>query len=171
MAFEDAIYTRMSHFSYELRVGNKLRLYPIPYTGGPTKMYVDFSIPEDAWDSDDPKSDGVNNMNTVPIGNIPFVSINAIGKQWIRRFALALCKEILGQVRSKFGTVPIPGESVTLNGSALITEGKDEQEKLRTELKETLAELTYAKLVERDALMLEGAEKSLTKVPNFIFVG
>jgi hypothetical protein len=171
MAFEDAIYTRMSHFSYELRGGNKLRLYPIPYTGGPTKMYVDFSIPEDAWDSDDPKSDGVNNMNTVPIGNIPFVSINAIGKQWIRRFALALCKEILGQVRSKFGTVPIPGESVTLNGSALITEGKDEQEKLRTELKETLAELTYAKLVERDALMLEGAEKSLTKVPNFIFVG
>ena len=42
MAFEDAIYTRMSHYSYELR-DNKLRLFPIPYTGGPTKMYVEFS--------------------------------------------------------------------------------------------------------------------------------
>ena len=171
MAFEDAIYTRMSHFSYELRGNGKLRLYPIPYSGGPTKMYVDFSIPEDAWSSDDPKSDGINNMNTLPIGNIPFVSINAIGKQWIRRFALALCKETLGQVRSKFGTVPIPGESVTLNGSALITEGKDEQEKLRTELKETLAELTYAKLAESEAAKLENAEKTLTKIPNYIFVG
>ncbi len=171
MAFEDAIYTRMSHFSYELRGGNKLRLYPIPYTGYPTKMYVEFSIPEDAWSSDDPKSDGVNNMSTLPIGNIPFVNINAIGKQWIRRFALALCKETLGQVRSKFGTVPIPGESVTLNGSALISEGKDEQEKLRTELKETLAELTYVKLTERDSTMLENSEKGLTKIPNYIFVG
>jgi len=171
MAFEDAIYTRMSHFSYELRGDNKLRLYPIPYSGGPRKMYVEFSVPEDSWDSTDPKSDGVNNMNTLPIGNIPFVSINAIGKQWIRRFALALCKEILGQVRSKFGTVPIPGESVTLNGTALITEAKDEQDKLRTELKETLAELTYAKLAEVEAAKAENAEKTLTKIPNYIFVG
>tara|TARA_Y100001937_G_scaffold127853_1_gene201373 strand:- start:5630 stop:6904 length:1275 start_codon:yes stop_codon:yes gene_type:complete len=170
MAFEDAIYTRMSHFSYELR-DNKLRIYPIPYTHGPRKMFVDFSIPGDAWDSDDPKVDGVNNMNTLPIGNIPFVNINAIGKQWIRRFALALCKEILGQVRSKFGTVPIPGESVTLNGSALITEGKDEQDKLRTELKETLAELTYVKLSEQDSSKIENSEKVLTKIPNYIFVG
>lgn len=170
MAFEDAIYTRMSHFSFELR-DNKLRLYPIPYTHGPRKMFVDFSIPGDAWDSDDPKVNGVNNMNTLPIGNIPFISINAIGKQWIRRFALSLCKEILGQVRSKFGTVPIPGESVTLNGSALITEAKDEQDKLRTELKETLAELTYTKLAESEASKVENSEKVLKKVPNYIFVG
>ena len=170
MAFEDAIYTMMSHYSYELR-NNKLRLFPIPYSGGPTKMFVEFSIPEDAWSSDDPKVDGVNNMNTLPIGNIPFVNINAIGKQWIRRFALALSKETLGQVRSKFGTVPIPGESVTLNGSALISEGKDEQEKLRTELKETLAELTYAKLVESEAAKVENSEKTLQKVPYHIYVG
>jgi hypothetical protein len=170
MAFEDAIYTRMSHFSYELK-NNKLRLFPIPYTGGPTKMWVDFSIPEDVWEGDDPAQDGVNNMNTLPIGNIPFVSINAIGKQWIRRFALALCKEILGQVRSKFGTVPIPGEQVTLNGPALLAEAKDEQQKLREELKTTLSELTYLKLSERDSTMLENAEKTVQKIPNYIFVG
>ena len=170
MAFEDAIYTRMSHFSYELR-DNKLRIYPIPYTGGPRKMYVEFSVPTDSWDRTDIKTKGVNNMNTLPIGNLPFESINSIGKQWIRRFALALCKEMLGQVRSKFGSVPIPGETVTLNGTALISEGKDEQDKLREELKTTLAELTYQKVAEQESTMMETAGKTLEKVPNYIFVG
>lgn len=170
LAFEDAIYTRMSHYSYELR-DNKLRLYPIPYTGGPTKMYVEFSVPADSWDRTDSKTKGVNNMNTLPIGNLPFVSINSIGKQWIRRFALAICKEMLGQVRSKFGSVPIPGDNVTLNGAALISEGKDEQTKLRDELKTTLAELTYQKIAEQESAMMETAGKTLEKVPYYIYVG
>ena len=170
MAYEDAIYTRMSHYSYELR-NNKLRLNPRPYSGGPRKMWVEFSIPTDIWDTDDPSVDGVNNMNTLPLGNLPFNNINAIGKQWIRRFALALSKETLGQIRSKFSAVPIPGESVTLNGTALISEGKEEQNKLRDELKQTLSELTYAKMAEQDAGLLENTEKVLDKVPNYIFVG
>ena len=82
-----------------------------------------------------------------------------------------MCKEILGQVRSKFSTVPIPGESVTLNGSALISEAKAEQDKLREELKTTLAEMTYNKLAERTAVMTDNVEKVLDKVPNYIFVG
>ena len=170
MAFEDAIYTRMSHFSYELR-NNKIRLHPKPYGGGPTQMWVEFSIPTDVWDNEDISTDGINNMNTLPVGNLPFSSINSIGKQWIRRFALALCKETLGQVRSKFGSVPVPGQQVSLNGSALVNEAKTEQNALRDELKATLAELTYAKLAEQDATMLESTEKVLDKVPNYIFVG
>jgi len=170
LAFEDAIYTRMSHFSYELK-NNKLRLFPIPYTGGPRIMWVEFSIPTDVWDYKDKTVDGVNNLNTLPMGNLPFENINSIGKQWIRRFALALCKETLGQVRSKFNSVPIPGESVTLNGTALISEGKEEQNKLRDELKQTLSELTYAKMAEQDAQLLDNTEKVLDKVPNYIFVG
>ena len=170
MAFEDAIYTRMSHWSYELR-NNKLRLFPIPANLMQQKMWVEFSIPTDVWSDTDLQVDGVNNMNTLPIGNLPYNSINSIGKQWIRRFTLALCKETLGQIRSKFATVPIPGESVTLNGSALISEGKEEQDKLREELKTTLAELTYAKMVETDGAMMENVDKVLQKVPNYIFVG
>lgn len=170
MAFEDAIYTRMSHFSYELK-NNKIRLHPRPYAGGPSKMWIEFSIPTDVWDSNDKSVDGVNNMNTLPMANLPYSNINSIGKQWIRRFALALCKETLGQVRSKFNSVPIPGESVTLNGTALLSEAKDEQNKLRDELKQTLAELTYAKMAEQDANLLENTEKVLDKVPNYIFVG
>ena len=98
-------------------------------------------------------------------------TINSIGKQWIRRFALALSKETLGQVRSKFGNVPVPGQQVTLNGPALLTEAKAEQQALRDELKTTLAELTYAKMSETDANMIENSGKVLNKVPNYIFVG
>jgi|TARA_X000001388_G_scaffold74360_4_gene67258 hypothetical protein len=170
LAFEDAIYTRLSHYSYELK-NNNIRLYPIPYTGGPKKMYVEFSVRQDIWTGADTDLDGVNNMNTLPIGNLPFNNINAIGKQWIRRFALALSKETLGQVRSKFGSVPVPGQTINLNGTALIAEGKDEQEKLREELKATLAEMTYNKLAELDAGMADSVEKVLDRVPNYIFVG
>ena len=134
-------------------------------------MWVEFSVPTDAWDNDEKATDGVNNLNTLPIGNLPYPNINSIGKQWIRRFCLALCKETLGQIRSKFGNIPVPGQSISMNGPALISEAKAEQTALRDELKATLAELTYAKLAEQDASLLERTEKVLDKVPNYIFVG
>ena len=65
----------------------------------------------------------------------------------------------------------MPGQTVNLNGSALITEAKAEQNALRDELKATLAELTYAKLSEQDANLMDSTEKILDKVPNYIFVG
>ena len=166
-AFEDAIYTRNSHWSYEIK-NNKLRVFPKPTRQYPAKMYVEFYIKSDVWDLDSEKADGtdgVNNMNTLPFDNIPYNNINAIGKQWIRRFALALCKEILGQVRSKFGSIPIPGESVSLNGGDLIQQAQSEQEKLREELKTTLDELTYAKLAEKDAAIADSTSKVQQHMP------
>ena len=115
--------------------------------------------------------DGINNMNTIPFGNIPYQNINSIGKQWIRRFALSLTKETLGQIRSKFATVPIPGESVTLNGPALISEGREEQDKLRIELKETLDELTYQALMKKNAEIAGSANTINQNVPAGVYVG
>ena len=70
-------------------------------------------------------------MNTLPFANIPYRNINSIGKQWIRRFALSLSKETLGQVRGKFGgNVPIPGDNVTLNASDLLSQAQAEQQAL-----------------------------------------
>mgnify|MGYP001407887903 CR=1 FL=1 len=65
----------------------------------------------------------------MPFENTPYQAINSIGKQWIRRFALALSKETLGNVRSKIGSIPIPGDSVTLDGPALLSQSQTEQEK------------------------------------------
>ena len=173
MAFEDAIYTRNSHYSYELK-DNMLRIFPSPVSNSPSYFWFNFRIGEDAWtESSGSVSgvEGINNMNTIPFSNIPYKNINSIGKQWIRRFALALCKETLGQVRSKFATVPIPGESVTLNGPALISEGRERQQALREELKDTLDQLTYQVLAAKDASISDSVNTINKNVPAGVFVG
>jgi hypothetical protein len=173
MAFDDSVYTRLSHYSYEIR-NNKIRLYPRPTKYSPENIWVEFSVPTDPWAEDSNRengADGINNINTLPFANIPYKNINSIGKQWIRRFALAISKEMLGQVRGKFQTVPIPGESVTLNHSALIEQGKSEQEKLREELKTILDELVYTRLAENEAAKMEATNKVQQHVPMTIFVG
>jgi len=173
MAFEDSIYTRNSHYSFELN-NNMLRIFPTPPGGNvsPNYFWFRFRIVEDAWTaSSGSLVDGINNMNTVPFGNIPYKNINSIGKQWIRRFALSLCKETLGQVRSKFTTLPIPGESVTLNGPALISEGREEQTALRTELKDVLDELTYQALAEKDSAIADSVNNINKNIPAGVFVG
>jgi len=173
MAFEDSIYTRNSHYSFELN-NNILRIFPTPPNtdSSPDYFWFNFRIVEDSWTAASGSLvDGINNMNTVPLGNIPYKNINSIGKQWIRRFALSLAKETLGHVRSKFATVPIPGESVTLNGPALIAEGREEQTNLRTELKETLDELTYQALAEKDASIADSVNTINQNIPAGVFVG
>ena len=176
MGFEDNLYTRTSHYSYEIK-NNKLRLFPDVTVAHPKKMWVEFTIDQEPWESTSDQAgmrdsvEGVNNMNTLPFENIPFKNINSIGKQWIRRFALALSKEMLGQIRGKFSTIPIPGESVTLNHSELLSQSKEEQEKLREELKTVLDEMVYHKLAEQEASVAESVNKVNSTIPAGIFVG
>ena len=174
IAYEDHLYTRTSHYSYEV-INNKLRLFPIPDSVSPEKFWFRFTVEDsDIWDvgTDNSGRDGVNNMNTLPFENIPYENINSIGKQWIRRFALALSKETLGQIRGKFGgNVPIPGENVSLNASDLLSQAKEEQQALRDELKTVLDELTYPKLLETDKAMVDNAKAIVTETPLKIFVG
>tara|TARA_R110000824_G_scaffold209531_4_gene395329 strand:+ start:690 stop:1982 length:1293 start_codon:yes stop_codon:yes gene_type:complete len=173
--YEDSIYTRISHYSYELQ-NNKIRIFPRPEQGSmPDKFWVRFTVKKDSWKDYANKkngADGVNNLNSLPFENIRYTTINSIGKQWIRRFALALCKEMLGQIRGKLGgSIPIPGGTVTLNSADLLSQAKSEQEALRTELKTVLDELTYEKLLTKDANMTKAATDVLSKVPVPLFVG
>ena len=171
--YEDHLYTRTSHYSYEV-IDNKLRLYPIPDSVSPEKFWFRFTVDnQDIWDDDDDNGqDGINNMNTLPFENIPYENINSIGHQWIRRFALALSKETLGQIRGKFGgNVPIPGENISLNASDLLGQAKAEQDALREELKTILDEMTYNKLLATDKEMIDNAKAIVTETPLKIFVG
>jgi len=173
LAFEDNLWTRTSHYSYELK-NNKLRLFPDVTVSHPNKMWVEFTVDEDPWTSSSDfvdSTEGVNNMNTLPFENLPYKNINSIGKQWIRRFALALTKEMLGQIRGKFGAIPIPGESVTLNYSDLLSQAKEEQIALRDELKAVLDEMVYSKLAEQEATLTENVNKVNATIPAGIFVG
>jgi hypothetical protein len=178
MAYEDAVKTRVSDYSYQIR-NNNVRIQPTPSTSSPTQFWFEFVIPGNSWEEEvtagagvsDNKTGGINNLNSLPFQNIPYDKINSMGKQWIRRYALSLCKEMLGHVRSKFATIPIPGEAVTLNGPALVSEAKTEQKELKEELLKVLDETTYDKLAEKDAAIADSAFKVNTTVPNLIFVG
>ena len=173
MAFEDHLYTRLSHYSYEIH-NNRLRIFPRPDGSHPTHMWVSFTLQKDGWEEDRDRTTGIagiNNMNTLPFDNIPFQNINAIGKQWIRRYALALSKETLAHIRGKFTTIPIPGESVTLNHSELMSQAKEEQKSLKEELKTMLDEMTYKALAEQEAAVLTAVDTVQQEVPLLIYHG
>tara|TARA_B100001123_G_scaffold383678_1_gene455805 strand:+ start:13206 stop:14501 length:1296 start_codon:yes stop_codon:yes gene_type:complete len=172
--YEDSIRTRVSNYSYEIH-NNKLRLFPEPIQSSPEKFWFTFTVQKDSWEEYSDKregAEGINNMNTLPFANIPFANINSIGKQWIRRYALALSKEMLGQIRGKLGnTIPLPGGNVNLNAADLLSQAKAEQSALRDELIKILDELTYAKLAERDAKLNKDVAETLKQVPVPVFVG
>jgi hypothetical protein len=88
-----------------------------------------------------------------------------MARQWVRQYALALCKELLGMIRSKFGSVPIPGGDLQLDGGDLKSAAKEEKDKLRTELKEMLDSMTYNKLIETKAGEIDNQQKILKAIP------
>ena len=176
--YEDSLYTRVSHYSYEI-INNRLRLYPTPrgddnFSGYLDRVWFRFRIADNSWGEGDDTNTGVlgvNNINTLPFDNIPYENINSMGKQWIRNYALALCKEMLGQIRGKFQTVPIPGESVTLNYSSLLSEAQKEKDDLRQGLTDMLKEIEYTELAKKDQEKVSAAEETLRRSPLPIFVG
>ena len=118
---------------------------------------------------------GVSNISNIPFGNLVYNRINSIGRQWIRQYSLALSKEMLGLIRSKFSTVPIPGADLTLNGADLVSQAREDKNNLITQLKEMLETMTYDKLAETAALRAESVNKQLKFVPmpngKAIFMG
>ena len=138
---------RKSNYSYKI-MGSKIRIYPMP--GGETpmpKLWISVSFGPDPFNPDieDGTIYGVSNMSNVPYGLFEYNKVNSVGRQWVRQYCLALCKELLGQVRSKFSSVPIPNADLTLNGGELISQGREDQGRLRDQLVELLDSLTYGK--------------------------
>ena len=162
---------RRSNYSYRLQ-GTKLRIFPAPVTppNGPNTRYLWIRVVVNAQDPlNPPYTDdtiyGVSNLSNVPFGNLQYDRVNSVGRQWVRQFALALSKELLGLIRSKFGNVPIPGNELTLDGPALISQAREDQEKLKTQLNEMLESLTYDKLIELQATTAENLTRQLKTIP------
>jgi len=159
---------RRSNFSYRLQ-GKDLRIFPRPTQNNPMNLFVKFSFPSDPYRTNLPFEDtsisGVSNISNVPFANIKYSGINSMSRQWIKQFTLALCKETLGLIRSKFSTVPIPGSDLSMNGAELISQGREDREKLTAGLSETLDKVTYQKLLEADAAQSEAMSQILKRVP------
>lgn len=158
---------RRSNYSYQI-VGTKIRIFPAP-TGerNPMKLFIRVGFQQDPYNPafNDASIDGSSGIQNIPFGNLTYSKVNSIGRQWTRQYTLALAKELLGLVRSKFTTVPIPGSELTLNGSDLVSQGREEKDKLVTQLRETLDTLTYDKLIEIQATQVDNLQKILKGVP------
>ncbi len=118
---------RKSAYSFTL-VNNKLRIFPDPEED--RTVYFDYVVTSDR---DNPlqteysgSADVVSDFSNVPYNNMEFKYINDVGKQWIKKYGLALCKELLGIIRSKYGSIPIPNSETTLDGDTLRSEAASE---------------------------------------------
>ena len=167
--FNDQI--RKSQYSFEL-INNKLKLFPIPTVDG-GKLFFQYIKNSDRQNpaGDSGVAGPVTNVSNVPYANPTYKLINSIGRQWIFEYTLALAKEMLGYVRGKYGTVPIPGAEVTLNHADLITAGTAEKNALVERLRGYLEETSREKLLERRAAESDFKQKELSQAPYFIYIG
>ena len=158
---------RRSNYSYKV-IGTKIRIYPMP-TGNQTNknLWIRVAFAPDPLNPSfgDGTINGVSNLSNVPFGDLNYSRVNSIGKQWSRQYTLALCKELLGLVRSKFKTIPIPNTDIQLDGDNLISQGREDKKELLDKLREMLESLTYDKLVETNATKAENVQKHLRTIP------
>jgi hypothetical protein len=113
----------------------------------------------------------ISDYSNVPYDNIEYRYINHVGKQWIRKYGLALSKELLGNIRSKFGAIPIPNAEMSMDGDILRTEAATEKEALLVELRETLEQTSRKVLMEADSEESLRLQEKLNKVPLHIYIG
>ena len=165
--FNDQI--RKSAYSFEL-VNNKLRIFPNPtdnYT-----LHLRYLVKKDRDSTLQGTTDGViTDFSNAPFDNMTFANINDVGKQWIKKYALALCKELLGSIRSKYASLPIPNAETTLDGDTLRTEAATEKEQLVEQLREMLDQTSRKALLEADKDEAEFLQEKLAKVPYPIYIG
>jgi hypothetical protein len=167
--FNDTI--RRSNYSFEL-INNQLRIFPIP--NGPGKLFFKYILKTDRNRAVVSGSMGVGvvtDVSTVPYTNPTYSYINSIGRQWIFEYTLALSKEILGYVRGKYTTVPIPGAEVTLNQADLIQSATTDKTALIERLRAYLEETSRNRLLEKKAANAEFIQKDLSAAPWTIFIG
>ena len=154
---------RKSNFSFEL-INNKLRIFPIPQITG--SLWFQYSTKSSRLSASfTPGGPVVTNVSNVPYNNPIYSQINSIGKSWIFDYTLALCKEMLGYVRGKYSTIPIPGADLTLNQSDLISAASSEKQTLIERLRAYLEETSREKLLERRGLETDNRIKELQQVP------
>ena len=161
---------RKSGYHFNIEANRYLKLFPIPnrdYT-----LWFEYQLKSTANNPiKDPSPSLITDISNVPYTNPTYAFINEPGIQWIRRYTLAKVKEMLGSVRGKYTTIPIPGDSTTLDYARLLAEAKDEKDKLISELKELLLETSRLKQLERKNQEAQQTQETFYKVPYHIYIG
>jgi hypothetical protein len=180
--FNDQI--RKSHYTFEVH-GDDIKFWPVPTSGTGSASSTIFygSVWFEFLFEEDKNNDALLFGNTALIkgavsdaSNIPYTyqtysSINDMGRAWIIKYGSALAKEMLGFVRGKYSSIPIPNSEITLNGSELISQGQTEKGELITQLREFLDKMTKEQMLTRQNTEATQMNEILAKVPLKIYVG
>ena len=165
--FNDMI--RKSAYSFEL-TGTRLRIFPIPQYD--YKLYINYITTEErANASFNANSNTIGDFSNAPYELHQYSRINPAGKQWIFKYTLALAKEVLGNIRSKYSSIPIPGAEITLNGADLVSQGTAEKEALITQLRENLEAVSRQTQLLKMTEEADNVQSQLSKVPLTIYIG
>ena len=174
----------LSNYTFNI-VNNIISVFPVPGTGDfdlgiddggglgyGHYLVFDFLKVQDRIEA--AFGDGTNkisNTSNVPYVNPTYSKINSIGRMWIFEYTLAKAKEVLGLVRNKYASVPIPGAEVTLNGDSLVSSAEAEKEALITRLREYFDQTSRQSLLERRAAESVARVAEINQVPMTIFIG
>jgi len=163
---------RKSAYTFEL-VNNKLRIFPIPESqDAGDKVYFHYYLRSERSDTTKSHTTSkVTDPSNIPYKFITYSEINAAGRQWIRRYTLALAKELLGIIRSKYASMPLPNGEVSLDGEGLKAEGREEKVNLLEELKEFLESVSLSERARQESEQAESQQQVLNKAPLGIYIG
>lgn len=164
--FNDMI--RRSGYSFEVH-GSKLRIFPIPSYD--YKLFINYITTEERNNLMFSSANGISDFSNVPYELHNYKYINPAGKQWIFKYTLALVKEVLGNIRNKYSSIPIPGSELTLNGADLVAQGQTEREALITQMRENLDAVSRQAQIAKLTEEAENMQSQLTKIPLPIYIG
>lgn len=159
---------RKSAYSFDL-TANQLRIFPIPRQD--YKMWIHYILKEDRNSTLLGPTGSIADYSNVGYDNITYSNINDIGRQWIWQYAAACSKETLGNIRNKYTTIPAPGAEVTLNGADLVAQAQGEKEKLITQLRENLEQLSRKSLMANEQEIAMNLQNTIKAIPLKIYIG
>ena len=165
---------RLSNYTFEI-INNHIKIFPIPTDNDVRQgfLWFEYIKADDRYTNSIAQTGGdkVTNVSNTPYGNPVYSELNAMSRSWIFDYTLALCKEMLGYVRGKYGTIPIPGREVTLNQADLLTAATAEKLALIERLRLYLDETSKKALLERRKDESEFRKQEINNVPMVIYIG
>jgi len=163
---------RLSAYTFNI-VNNKIKVFPIPSDNDVRDGYLWFEYikVQERLTNGLITPGGITNPSNAPYGNPVYTQINSVGRQWIYEYCLALCKEMLGYVRGKYSTVPIPDQNMTLNQSDLLAAATAEKTALVERLRGYFDETSKKALLERRSQESDFRRQEISNVPMVIYIG
>jgi hypothetical protein len=158
---------RKSDYSFDLR-NNQLKIFPIPQMDQ-LLMFEYVKISQKNQIVRDHRPNVVTDVMNVPYRNPLYSNINTVGRTWIFKYTLAICREIEAHIRIQYSNMNIQGIG-PLQGNELITDARKEKEDLIVELKEMLNEVSRRSQLERKQQEAEFTRETLTNIPTNIYI-